>query len=154
MDELNLSGGIVLFLTTGQKLQYDHSKCEPGKVVLKSFTELKLGKVLINSSESPLYEEDPHADEKGYYEVPAVSLTKECASYDPEYILLWLPNEELFGSWDSDHWDLYVFPETGWSDIADDPIPYINAQWMDYNREVSEYFQPFPDYEFKPGMPF
>ena len=110
--------------------------------------------VWINSVESTLSKDEPNFEESGYYEVPAVSLTGECKHYDPEYILLWLPNEQLFGTWDCDHWDLSVFPNVTWNDIVRNPALYIGSQWECSDKKSAEYFKPYPKYEFKEGMPF
>lgn len=154
MSDLNLPAELVEFLSAGRELEYGSSSIEPGTVRLKSLDKLELGVVWVNSDESPLSQDDPHFGDKGYYEVPAVSLTGECEAYDPDFILLWLPNEQSFGTWDCDHWDLYVFPRKTWADIVADPATYLDAQWSDYDRKNSEYFKPYPKYEFKAGMPF
>ena len=154
MSELHLPEDLETFLGSDGQLTYDVEAVEPGHVGLASRAELQLGVVWINSDQSPLEEDDPHAGEDGYYEVPAVSLTNECEAYDPEFILLWLPNERLFGSWDCDHWDLFVFRDKTWGDIVADPAKYIDVQWSDLDREISEHFKPYPRYPFKPGSPF
>lgn len=154
LSEMNLPSDLVLFLTAGKPLEYDPSSVEPGVVGLKSLDMVELGVVWVNADESPLRKDDPHAGDDGYYAVPAVSLTGTCEAYDPDFILLWLPGEQMFGTWDCDHWDLYVFPDKTWSDILSDPATYLNAQWGDYKRKQSEYFKPYPKYAFKEGMPF
>ena len=90
---------------------------------------------------------------RGYYTVPAISLTAKCEAYSPEYILLWLPNEKMFGTWDEDHWVLLVFRGASWDDIVKDPLPYLNAQWDDA-KCLGSYIEPWKSYEFKPGRPF
>ena len=145
---MNLPDDLAVFLKASKQLEYDCSSCEAGKIILCSYDELKTDMIRVNSDESPLKDEDPHAEEDGYYEIPAVSLSKECDGYDPEFILLWLPEDNLFGSWDCDHWDLYVFADTDWADIVADPLPYLNAQWSG-NQEVGKYFKPYPKYPFK-----
>ncbi len=154
MSDMNLPAELHEFLTAGRKLEYDASSIEPGVVGLKSPAELELGVVWINSDESPLSQDDPHAEDEGYYEVPAVSLLSECEAYDPDFILLWLPNEQSFGTWDCDHWDLRIFPGKTWADIVADPATYLDAQWSDYEGKNTEYFKPYPKYQFKEGMPF
>ena len=154
MNNLNLPADLLEFLSNRQQLEYDFASVEAGAVKLNVLADLELGEVWINSDESPLGEDDPHAGEDGYYTVPAVSLTGESEVYDPEFILLWLPNEKLFGTWDCDHWDLYTFPNTSWENITSNPAKYLDAQWSDYERKISEYFKPYPKYEFKTGMPF
>jgi hypothetical protein len=73
--------------------------------------------------------EDPHSGEHGYYLVPAVSLVGSCQHYRAAGVLLWLPDAELFGTWDDDHRTLWVFPGVAWSTIAADPVPYLNTCW-------------------------
>jgi hypothetical protein len=154
VNKLNLPEDLVHFLTSGKKLEYDPTMVEPGLVGLKRLEDLVESVIWINSNDSPLIFDDPNADADGYYEVPAVSLTGKCKSYDPEFISLWLPSERLFGSWDCDHWDLYIFGNKTWSDIVKAPALYLNSQWGDYERKSSEYFKPYPKYAFKKGRPF
>jgi hypothetical protein len=149
MNALNLPDDTTEFLRAGRQFQYDHSRIEAGEVRLKSLDQLTLGEVWIGTD----LEGDPHAREGGYYAIPAVSLTGECKSYSPEFILLWLPRERVFGTWDCDHWVLKVFRGASWSDIVASPASYLNAQW-DYTDKLGTQFVPWPDYEFKTGRPF
>lgn len=153
MADLYLPEELQSFLKNESQLQYDASSIEPGRVGLSKLSELELGVVWVNSDDSPLQQDDPNTGEEGYYEVPAVSLTNECEAYDPEFILLWLPNEKLFGSWDCDHWDLHVFPGATWDDIVADPAKYIDTQWSADEGGSSEYFKPYPNYPFQLGEP-
>ena len=95
---------------------------------------------------------DPHAGESGYYAIPAVNLVADAEGYEPEYILLWLPNEQAYGTWDTDHAELLVFPDVSWTDIAADPLPFVAAQWD--GPEPGVPFVPYPKYPYKPGRPF
>ena len=95
----NLPESAVEFLRAGKQLQYDESKCEAGRVGLNRLDQLSRGDVWIGTES----ESDPHHDEDGYYTVPAVSLSGECTGCNPEFILLWLPGDRLFGAWDCDH---------------------------------------------------
>jgi hypothetical protein len=149
MQHFNLPKETIQFLKLGKQLKYDVTGCEAGEVKLKSLAQLTLGEVWIGTD----LEDDPHSGEDGYYSVPAVSLTGECEAYNPEFILLWLPTEKLFGSWDTDHWVLTVFPEATWSDIVARPTVYLNAQW-DPGAGVGGLLIPWPKYEFKTGRPF
>jgi hypothetical protein len=145
----DLPDDALKFLRAGRQLAYNASQIEAGVVKLKHLDELKLGEVWI----APKMPTDPHRGENGYYAVPAVSLTGECANYDPEFILLWLPGERLFGTWDNDHWVLKVFLGASWADIVTLPAAYINAQWDAMDR-LGSTFVPWPKYEFKMGRPF
>ncbi len=130
------------FLRAGKQLQYDHAQTEPGYVALCHLDDLEEGVVWIEGSLSG----------KSYYEIPAISLTNDNDYYDPEYILLWLPNEQQYGTWDCDHWVLYVFEQAKWQDIAENPAPYINCQW-DESQTVGTLFQPQGVYPMKQGWP-
>lgn len=130
------------FLEAGNQLSYDFSTVEPGEVRLGLLSELALGVIWVSPENGD-----------GYYEIPAVSLTKYCQACDPEFILLWLPNEQVYGAWDCDHWELIVFENVSWEEIVADPALYINAQW-DSNSPVAKKVIPANGYELKSGMPF
>ncbi|MGO8673205.1 MAG: hypothetical protein ACLQVD_17835 [Capsulimonadaceae bacterium] len=142
---LNLPDSLREFLELGRQLVYDITKCEAGQVVLHKVTDLVRARLLVNMSETELETEDPHEGAMGYV-VPAVSLTADCDGYQPDFLLLWLPNENLFGWFDCEHGHLGVFPGVTWDDIVDDPVPYLNAQWNP--NGPSELFRPWPNYEF------
>ncbi|MES2463931.1 MAG: hypothetical protein V4671_25455 [Armatimonadota bacterium] len=145
----NLPSDAVDFLQKGRQLNYDPSECEPGKVGLHSLDSLTLGEIWGNTDD----EADPNFRKEGYYAIPAVSLSASCGSYDPDYILLWLPNEKVFGSWDCDHWILTIFEKVSWLDIVKTPAPYIGAQW-DSELKLGVRFQPWKHYKLKSGSPF
>jgi hypothetical protein len=146
---MQLPNDLQTFLSLRKQLKYKASNCIPGRMVLKALSDLELSEVWTE----PLHNDDPHYGEKGYYAIPAVSLVHECEGYDPEFILAWLPQDKLFGTWDSDHWNLKVFPEADWKSIVNNPIPFINAQW-DPDSKVSQNFTPWSRYEFNYGKPF
>jgi len=150
---LNLPQDLITFLQTNKTLKYDPVECEAGLITLFPVSELTLGEVYIDSEASPLIKTDPRAGEKGYYSVPAVNLVADCEGYDPEGILIWLPEQELFGTWDCDHWDVRVFADVKWTDIVNDPVKYINAQWSP-DRVDNEYLIPWPKYSFYKGRPW
>ncbi|MCO1335741.1 hypothetical protein MO867_15500 [Microbulbifer sp. OS29] len=135
---MELENDLREFLSKGNQLEYDISCAEPGQIGLYHLDELKPGVVWIY----------PESDD-GYYEIPAVDLTSKNDHYAPEYLLLWLPNEKMYGAWDCDHLVLTVFPETTWKEIVKNPLPYINAQWED----GGEVYEP-THYPLKPGCPY
>lgn len=148
-NTFNLPEDAVEFFRAGRQLEYDSTRIEAGQVKLKRLDELSQGVVWIGTDTDG----DPRTGEDGYYAIPAVSLTSECEAYNPYFILLWLPRERLFGTWDCDHWVLKVFRRAGWSDIVASPAAYINAQW-DWQDTLGSQFVPWPRYEFKSGRPF
>ena len=136
------------FLRAGQRLQYDASSCEPGQIELLPLDQLALGHVCVGTR--PAGDDwDPHAGEAGYYYLPAVNLVAAAEGYDPAYILLWLPGEGQYAAWDSEHCELFVFPDVSWADIAADPRPYIEAQWN--LGEPGVVFKPGATHTFRAG---
>jgi hypothetical protein len=142
---------VVDFLKAGKQFEYDPSACEPGAVKLKKLDEVKLDEIYVNSCDSPIETEDPHAGENGYYAVQAVNLVGECKAYRAEGILIWIPDYKVFGQWDCDHGSIMIFPQISWTDIVDDPAYYLGAQWAPL--ESDEYLKPWDKCEFKPGLP-
>ena len=145
----NLPKEAVRFLSSDHQLKYDPSLCEPGAVMLHRLADLRLGEVWVGTDSA----DDPNYSRDGYYAIPAVSLSCECTSYSPEFILLWLPNERLFGTWDCDHWSLTVFESATWADIVARPHIYLGAQW-DCASVVGSVFRPWRGYPFRAGSPF
>ena len=86
----------------------------------------------------------------GIAAVQAVDLIAACDSYDPHGILVWLPKEQAYGTWDMDHWDVAVFPGITWTDIEADPLTYLNAQWEGGGTPLV----PVGRYDFVEGRPF
>jgi hypothetical protein len=137
------------FLRGRKQLEYQAMDCEPGWIKLLPLSKLRLGEVWINARPTKKAKGDPHAGEDGHYTIPAVNLVADAEDYDPEFILLWLPEEGLYGTWDSDHAELLVFPGVSWADIAADPRRYIAAQWDVPGPGVA--FVPYPKSPYHPG---
>ena len=146
MPELDLPQDLRIFLEADKQLSYAAEECEAGRVSLHKPTELRLANLLVNTYATPLEAEDPHQGESGYL-APAVSLTASCEGYDPNFLLLWLPTENLYGNFDTEHGHLNVFPNATWADIVGNPVAYLNSQWEPEDG-LTEVFQPWPKYEF------
>ncbi len=140
---MDLPTDLIDFLRSKKDLEYDLTSVEPGFVGIINFENLHIGNIWIEGETSG----------KSYYEIPAISLTDKCEHYNPEFILLYLPNERVYGTWDSDHWHLYVFPNTSWSDIADSPADFINQQWSP-KEKIGHLFDPKGKYPMINGWPF
>ena len=56
-------------------------------------------------------------------------MVESCQHYRPAGVLLWLPDAEVFATWDDDHRTLWAFPGVTWSRIVASPVPYLNACW-------------------------
>ncbi|MBM9577442.1 hypothetical protein JWG45_09780 [Leptospira sp. 201903070] len=72
-------------------------------------------------------------EERGQYYTNSVGLIKNSEAYDedPE-ILVWLPRLQLYGTWDSSHDELHVFPNQTWISMKSDLVPFIETQWRSY----------------------
>jgi len=107
-------------------------------------------------NEEPGAEEDPHIDdeEPGFYVIPAVDLVASCTGdYPPEGLIAWIPDLEMYATWDSSHLDILVFGNATWTDIAASPLRYVNAQWSE--DRPGYYLAPWlHGYEYRPGSPW
>lgn len=148
-DPSDLPADLRAFLAEGRSLQYDASAAEAGQVRLHSDPPVVI--LNVDSDGAGWAPSDPHAGETGYYAVPAIDLIAACdESYDPAGLLVWLPKEQTFGTWDMDHWDITVFLDVTWADIEADPLTYLNAQWEGGGTTLV----PVERYDFVEGRPF
>ena len=121
-----LPADLVASLQQGKQPEYDPAKCEAGAVTFLPLDRLKVEFFPMD----PHGADDPHADENGSYLVTGVSLLASCDGYDPIGLLLWLPLDGRYGTWDGEHGSLRVFGnEVDWSAIEKDPPHYLNSQW-------------------------
>jgi hypothetical protein len=145
---VHLPSDLDEYLLSGRQLSYDVENCICGK--LRTNDKQKL---MSENIEVALI--DAHYPSRkqlesgpwGHYIIPSVSLTAECDDFEPAHILLWLPNEELYGTYDPHHSWLGIFPNTRWSDIEENPLPFINAQWQDHQRKLAIPFDPRGRYD-------
>ncbi len=133
MAELNLPEDLVTFLREGRQLEYDPATCEAGGVTLRSLETLKIQLFPMDTQSTEVAEKDPRGGEGGCYLVEAVDLIGACTGdYEPEGLLLWLPRDKRFGTWDSSHTVIRAFgPSVTWSKIVQKPAQHINSQWGD-----------------------
>lgn len=129
LESLRLPADLMTFLRGRGKLAYDTTLCECGKVTLLPLSKLKSATIVVQPEEPDDSLLDPHGEEDGAYGTSAVNLVAEAENYDPEYMLSWLPDLGMFASYDIDHGVLHIFPGVTWTQIAADPLAYLNAQW-------------------------
>ena len=153
IEHLRLPQDLVTFLRGKRELVYEPEHCECGAVKLVALEEITLSAFYVDSENAPWVNQDPHAGKYGYYSVPGVNLVVACDGYDPDGILIWLPDVELFGTWDCDHWNLLIFPSATWADIVADPVKYLNAQWR-LQENITEFLIPTQRFSFHPGRPW
>jgi hypothetical protein len=161
---MRLPPDLAEFLGAGRQLEFDPRDAQPGTLRLRSAERLELGAVYLNGAEEGHApgegdeadpDDDPHVDDHGYYVIPAVDLVASAEHYPPEHILTWVPSRKMFGTWDSGHLELLVFPGVSWSDITDNPLRYVNAQWHEADDElVGVYVSPWlHGYAWEAGTP-
>jgi len=143
---LNLPYDLRDFLASGRQLEYDPAQCENfGRVKLRQLTKLRVIKYPTRPTEDgrvPWLDDDPHKGEDGYYYVPLVDLVSECEQRPAaaDGILVWLPEERLFGYWQPDYSALWTWAGVCWSDIVADPLHFLNA------KHPRDEFKPWPKY--------
>jgi hypothetical protein len=137
MDSLQLPSDLIAFLSAGRQLQYDPANCEAGAVTLVPLTELKLERFPMETGSLEVFEQDPYFPQQGSYLVSGVNLTATCTNgHEAIGLLLWLPLERRYATWDSSHCTIQVFgPEVTWEQITAAPAAHINAQWSDMDPE-------------------
>jgi hypothetical protein len=90
--------------------------------------ELLLQKYIVDSSELHLngpLENDP--EEQREYE--GYSLIRECNDYSPGGVLIWFPEFKAYGSADTGHGRIIIYPGITWFDILKAPTWFVNGQW-------------------------
>lgn len=140
----------------GGQLDYDPGRAQTGAILLGRAPEQV---TLAVTSEGQAWDaDDPHRYDQGHYEVVAQSLVAECDTMDPLGVLVWLPIERCFGSWDPDHLDVLMFPGVTWAEIVLDPPLYLNAisdpvPFNDYLDAVPHHPYVLPDGTVHPPAP-
>ncbi len=129
MRSPKLPEDLVAFLRAGKQLKYEAPRCECGRVELCPLSELYAEEIAVEFFNYDPPVEDPHEEDTGLYLTESVNLVRSCQDYDPEHILCWLPRIGCYGTYDVEHCELTMFPRKSWTDIAGDPLPYLNAQW-------------------------
>jgi hypothetical protein len=144
--QLSIPRDLAAFLRANRSFDYDASDCEAGLVTLLPLDALRLHLFPMDCQSTPVADHDPNRRSLGCYLVSAVSLLASAEDYDPDGLLLWLPRERRYGTWDSSHDVISLYPrDTKWADIATDPAKYINACWGNWDG-MMECLKPWPNY--------
>jgi hypothetical protein len=125
-------------------LEYDSTACIAGVLTLLPLAKLRPHRFPVETSGSPLFEQDPHFPKVNSYLVLGVNLVESCTGdYEPMGLLLWLPVEGRYGVWDSSHCTVQMFaPAVTWSMIAGEPARYLNALWESGDPEAYPHSPP------------
>jgi len=95
---MRLPSDLISFLNSDLRLEYDHERAEPGQLTLLRQRDLQLSGFSVHSRGKEQAFRDPNRKRCGHYLVPAVNLVQSCDAYQPEGILLWVPDEISFGT--------------------------------------------------------
>jgi hypothetical protein len=156
MIDMNLPQDLAEFLRAVKQLHYDPNTCEAGAIKLLGIDQIKVELFPMYIDDEKMAASDPHYGENGYYLVEGVNLVAECTAYDPVGLLLWLPLERCYATWDMDHWYIGVFSqEMTWWQLVQNPAQYINAQWVGAFEDSApaNALVPWPKYRYSPQMP-
>jgi hypothetical protein len=134
------------FLHAGKQLEYDAAKCEAGRVLLKKHDMLKVEEIVVSSE---AHDDDPNAGSNGDYSVPVVDLSESSDKYNGGFLLVWIPDLALYGSYDTDHHVLTVFgKEVRWQNIVSSPAAFLEAQWYP-ERKAGRILKAWKHYKFR-----
>ncbi|RHX94442.1 hypothetical protein DLM76_10210 [Leptospira yasudae] len=119
---LNLPQDLIEDLSTGRRISTGQGWFDLASIGEVHYNSVKIGPF--------------KADERGQYYTNSVGLIQDSEEYgeDPE-ILVWLPRLSLYGTWDSSHDELHIFPNSTWTEMKSDLVPFIEAQWGSYEGE-------------------
>jgi len=152
MIDMKLPADLIAFFQASRELEYDPTTCEAGSVTLLPLEELNIELFPIETGSLKCFEQDPHYPKRGSYLVTGVNLVSDCTNgYEGVGLLLWLPVEERYATWDNSHCLIAVFgPEVTWSHIAAAPAAHLNAQWsgIDPTSPATSALIPWPNHRY------
>ena len=152
---MNLPDDYIAFVRSGKQLEYDEEECEIRGVRLLPLEQLRVQLYPTDVENGPVDNStDPHKGELGCYLVPGISLLAACEDYDPDGLLLWLPEEGCFGTWDSTHTFIVAFSSSvTWTNISSNPARHFNAFWGDDEIGGIAPLIPWRKYGYDPSRP-
>jgi len=118
------------FLRAGRRLDYDESISQVGYISLKRAADLAVTTIETFPNCQSIID-DPYADLDGLYQIDVYDLVAESERYDAEGLLSWIVALKQFGCVDPEHGDVISFPDLTWTELANDPLRYLDAQWAD-----------------------
>ena len=130
-----LPNDLLTFLRAGRQLDYDVDNSEVGRIVLKRDTDL-VPTTITTFPGCQSITWDPYIGLEGLYQIEVYDLVAESERYDTEGLFCWIVALRCFGCVDPEHGDVLTFPGVSWTDITQDPQPYLDAQWGSYDVGV------------------
>jgi hypothetical protein len=119
------------YISAGQHLKFKFSKkAELSFATLCTMADIRNINIMLNPS---IEYKDLNTKRQGKYILPVLDLVEDVGTdFNSMGILVWIPDIKLFGTWDSDHYELTVFKDKTWADILAAPEIYFNAMWQPY----------------------
>jgi hypothetical protein len=142
----DLPDDLLAFLADGRQLDFDSDGSDIGPITLKHGNELTLTTIAIPPGCQSIID-DPYDDLEGSYLVEVVDLVADSEDYDPRGLLSWIVSLRRFGCLDAEHGDVLTFPGARWTDIVNDPLTYLDAQWG--GGEAGERVLPWLHFDFR-----
>jgi hypothetical protein len=123
---------VVASLSEGVALDYEPVHWEKPERFRRP-GELELGTFHVDPADTAQNAEpelNPYEGTKCHFEVAGVDLLTPTEEEESEGLLLWLPKERRFATWDSDHWVMWILGEEPvWDEILAHPQRYIEAMF-------------------------
>lgn len=144
-----LPDDLIAFLGAGRQFDYDADNSVIGRITLKRAADLSLTTIMVYPGCQSIID-DPYSDIEGLYQCDIYDLVAESEDYAPEGLICWIPALKRFGCIDPEHGDVITFPNVTWTDIAANPLPYLDSQWGD-DYHVAVRVLPWIYFPFKPS---
>ncbi len=131
----DLPNDLLAFLGSCRQLEYDAENSDIGRIKLKRDTDLSLTTITTFPGCQSIID-DPYSDLDGLYQSDVYDLVAASEDYDTEGLLCWIVALKRFGCIDPEHGDVITFPDVTWTNLAANPLPYLDAQWGDDDAVV------------------
>jgi hypothetical protein len=123
-----LPNDLLAFLRDARQLDYDAGVSQIGRIALKRDTDLSVTTITTFPGCQSIID-DPYEDMEGLYQIDAYDLVAESELYDTEGLLCWIVALKRLGCVDPEHGDVITFPDLTWTELAANPLPYLDSQW-------------------------
>jgi hypothetical protein len=146
---MNLPAAYLDFLCSGTTVPITDYEGNPNKLRPIAQSALKIEHARATLVGLLGAKKDPHQG-MGYYQVPFVNLMRCKDLWANGFgTLVWLPEEQLFGAYDTEHHWFYLFIKTTWEEIQANADVYISILEGEENPKTRP-LVPWPKYPWFP----
>lgn len=142
-----LPDDLLAFLREGRRLSYDVENSIVGRIKLKDVPDLAVTTIETDPDCQSIID-DPYFNLEGQYQIEVVDLVAESEHYDTEGLLCWIVAMKQFGCVDPEHGDVIAFPGVTWTELAANPLPYLDAQWQGAENDAGIRALPWMHFPF------